>query len=186
ASPASVCMNESFTLGLTGATVASGLTYQWQSSPDNLTWTNIPGATSPGFTTTQAASTWYRCMVTCTNTGGGSAPSASAQVASPTLVSGTFTIDTNNPTDPVVATNFNSFNDAYNYIKCGISGAVTFIVVTGSGPYNEQLIMEAVPGASATNTVTFNGNGETLSYSSANSSQRAVVKLDGADHITFD
>ncbi|TWI84509.1 right-handed parallel beta-helix repeat-containing protein [Chitinophaga japonensis] len=186
ANPSSVCMNESFTLGLTGATVASGLSYQWQSSPDNLTWTNIPGATSPGFTTTQAASTWYRCTVTCTNTGGGSAASTAVQVVSPTLVSGTFTIDKNNPTDPIVAKNFNSFNDAYNYIKCGINGPVIFNVVAASGPYNEQLIMTAVPGASAANTVTFNGNGQTLSYTSTNGTQRAVIKLDGADHITFD
>lgn len=184
ASAASVCLGGSFTLSLTGATVASGLSYQWQSSPNNTTWTNIPGATTAAYTTTQAATTYYRCIVTCTN-GGASAPSASVTVSSPSLVSGTFTINKGAPTDPVVARNFNSFNDAYNYIKCGISNAVIFNVVAGSGIYNEQLVMEPVPGASVANTVTFNGNGQTISFKSTNSTQRATVKLDGADHIIF-
>ena len=180
----SVCLGGTFSLNLTGATVASGLSYQWQSSANNSTWTNIPGATTASYTGTQAASTYYRCIVTCTN-GGGSAPSASVQVSSPTLVYGVFSINKGAPTDPVVARNFNSFNDAYNYIKCGISNAVVFNVLAGSGIYNEQLVMAPVPGASATNTVTFNGNGQTISYKATNGSERATIKLDGADHIIF-
>jgi gliding motility-associated-like protein len=184
ASMSSVCLGGTFNLSLTGATVASGLSYQWQSSPNNTTWTNIPGATSAVYTATQSVSTYYRCTVTCTN-GNASAPSTSVQVVSPTLVSGTFSIDKRIPTDPTGTRNFNSFNDAYNYIKCGINNAVIFNVATGSGIYNEQLIMAPVPGASATNTVTFNGNGQTLTYTSSSSTERATIKLDGADHITF-
>ena len=183
-SVSSVCLNESFNLSLTGATVASGLKYQWQSSPNNTTWTNIPNDTTSGITVTQTASTYYRCVVTCANSGL-SANSTSVQVASPTLVSGTFSINKTQPTDPTGTHNFNSFNDAYNYIKCGINGNVIFNVAAGSGTYTEQLNMIAVPGASATATVTFNGNGQTLTYTSTNGSQRAVIKLDGADHIIF-
>lgn len=179
----SVCLGGNFNLSLTGATVASGLTYQWQSSPNNTTWTNIPNATTPGYTATQAITTYYRCVVTCTATGG-SAPSAGVQVTSPTLVSGIFAIDKRVPTDPAART-FASFNDAYNHIKCGINNAVVFNVAPGSGIYNEQLIMAPVPGASAVNTVTFNGAGQTITYKSASGSQRATIKLDGADHITF-
>ncbi|SFE06455.1 gliding motility-associated C-terminal domain-containing protein [Chitinophaga sp. CF118] len=176
-----VCLNESFTLSLTGNTVASGLTYQWQSSPNNTTWTNIPGATTGVLTTTQTASTYYRCVVTCTASAA-SANSSSAQITSPTLISGTFTI---NKALPTGSGNFASFNDAYNYIKCGINGPVVFNVVTGSGPYNEQLNMIPVPGASATNTVTFNGNANTLSFLSTNGNEREVIKLNGADYIIF-
>ncbi|MBL7727993.1 MAG: hypothetical protein JNM68_09920, partial [Dinghuibacter sp.] len=81
---------------------------------------------------------------------------------------------------------FNSFNAAYDYIKCGINGPVVFNVAPASGPYIEQLIMAPVPGASATNTVTFNGNGRTIQFNSTNTTERAVIKLRGADHITFD
>ena len=82
ASPASISsIGQTFTLSLVGATTgASGLTYQWQSAPDNATWSPIAGATSASFVTTEATTTWYRCLVTCTNPGGGSDISSSVQV----------------------------------------------------------------------------------------------------------
>lgn len=176
-----VC-GESFTLSLSGASIALGITYQWQSSTDNSTWTDISGATSTSLTTTQSVSTHYRVLVGCTNSGA-TAPSASVLVTTPTAVSGTFTI---NKAIPTGGNNFQSFNDAYNYLKCGINGPVVFEVVSGSGPYDEQLIMQPVPGASATNTITFNGNGNTLSFKSTNTNERAVIKLNGADYVIFD
>ncbi len=182
ANPSSICLNIPFTINLTGTTVASGLTFQWQSSTDNITFTNIAGATTSSYTGTQSVSTYYRAIVTCTS-GGGSSTSASAQVFSPSLVSGTFTI---NSALPTAGTNFQTFNAAYDYIKCGINGPVVFNVDALSGPYNEQLIMAPVPGASAANTVTFNGNGRTIQFTSANTNERATIKLNGADHIKFD
>jgi len=55
-----------------------------------------------------------------------------------------------------------------------------------SGPYNEQVIIPAIGGASAVNTITFNGNGRTVSDNGAAvTAQRAVFKLDGADYVTM-
>lgn len=181
-SKAIVCLNESFDLSLSGQTLASGLTYQWQSSSDGVNFTDITGATTTFYTTSQAATTYYRCIVTCTNAGGGSAITNVVQVSSPGLVSGTFTINNLLPTG---GTNFNSFNAAYEYIKCGINGPVIFNVVTGTGPYTEQLVMNPVPGSSATNTITFNGNGATIEYLSTNGAERATIKLNGTDYTTF-
>jgi hypothetical protein len=63
-----ICAGASFTLDLTGSTQASGLSYQWQSSPDSITWTNISGANTRSYTTTQSqALQYYRCVVTCNN-----------------------------------------------------------------------------------------------------------------------
>ncbi len=183
ATPSTVCLGTPFNLKTTGATVASGLTYQWQSSIDNVTFTDIPGATTSNFNTTQLVSTYYRVVVTCTSVGGGASTSAAVQVQSPLAVQGTFTINNNLPT---AGSNFASFNDAYNYIKCGIGGPVIFNVDAASGPYTEQLIISEVPGASASNTVTFNGNGRVLQFTSTNTNERAVIKLDGADHFRFD
>jgi gliding motility-associated-like protein len=176
-----VCGGGSFTLSLTGATAATGLTYQWQSSPDNATWTNIPGATAAFLNRTQTLSTYYRCVVTCTSTGN-SDNSAAAQVNSPALIHGTFTIDKNSPAGNG---NFISFNAAYDYIKCGIDGPVIFNVAAGSGTYDEQLIINPVNGASATNTITFNGNAQTITHLAATQSESAVIKLNGADYFTF-
>ncbi|RYZ24611.1 MAG: hypothetical protein EOO16_00490 [Chitinophagaceae bacterium] len=180
ATPSAVCLGESFTLTVTGATVASGLTYQWESSPTGAagTWTPIAGATSPVLTTTQTATTFYRRVITC---GGNSAQSTSVQVNSPLLVSGVFRIG-----NTATGANFATLNDAYNYIKCGIvAPGVTFNVDPGYGPFTEQLIMTPVPGASATVPVIWNGNGASINFTSTNSNERAAIKLNGADHITF-
>lgn len=94
-------------------------------------------------------------------------------------LSGSFAIGGTTP-------DFTGFNDAINSLLfCGINGAVTFIVSAGSGPYNEQVTIRKIPGASAVNTITFNGNGEMIK-ASGNASDRHVIKLDGARHIIFD
>ncbi len=180
ANPAAVCMNEPFTITLSGTTIASGIKYQWQKSTDNNTWTNIPNDTTNRLTATQPATSYYRCNVTCV-TSGSTVTSNAVTVSSPVAVSGTFTI---NKAQPTGGGNFASFNDAYNWIKCGINNAVVFNVAPGSGPYNEQLLITPVPGASATNTITFNGNGNTITYAGT-SSAPAVIRLSDADYFTF-
>lgn len=178
------CLTTPFTLSVTGATDANGLQYQWQSSTDGgTTWNDIPGATNFTFTTTQAATTRYRLKLTCSFTSGFST-SVPVLVTSPPLPNGTYTINNLQPTDFPAGTNFNNFNDAYQSMICGIAGSVTFNVM--NGPYNEQLIMNPIPGTSETRTVTFMGNGKTIGYASANANERAVIKLKGADHIIFD
>lgn len=176
-----VCSGEDFALSLNGTSFATGLSYQWQSSPDNVNWTNITKGTTASFTHTQTASTWYHAIVTCAS--GGTATSAPIQVLTPLPLSGTFTIDR---TQPAGGGNFKTFNDAYNHIKCGINGAVVFNVAAGSGTYNEQLILHKVPGSSATNTITFNGaTGAAIEFQATANKERAVIKLDGADYFVF-
>ena len=64
-----VCPSVSYSVSLTGATQAGGLTYQWQSSPNGTTYTNITGATGASYSTSQTANTYYQCIVTCTSSG---------------------------------------------------------------------------------------------------------------------
>ncbi len=65
--PASVCSGASFSLTLTGYSANSGLTFQWQSSTaSGGTYTNISGATSTTYSTTQTTALFYKCVVTCT------------------------------------------------------------------------------------------------------------------------
>src|SRR5690606_20877754 len=72
---------------------------------------------------------------------------------------------------------------AQRLTACGVSAAVTFTVATGTGPYNEQLVLGAINGASATNTITFNGNGNTISANPTAGALGAVT-LDGATYVT--
>ncbi len=62
-----VCSDAIFVLSLSNTSTYSGMTYQWQSSPDGTAWTNISGATSATCSVTQTTATYYRCFVTCTN-----------------------------------------------------------------------------------------------------------------------
>ena len=65
-STSAVCPSVNYTLSLSGATLAAGLSYQWQSAPSATgPWTNIPTGTTPNFVTSQTVNTWYQCIVTC-------------------------------------------------------------------------------------------------------------------------
>lgn len=63
------CPTTSITLSASGYT-SSGTAYQWQSSPDGSSWTDIPGATTVPYSFSGlAATTHYRLVVTCTSSG---------------------------------------------------------------------------------------------------------------------
>lgn len=66
ASVANICPGIDFDLHLIGADAGPDITYQWQSSPDSIVWTDITGATTINYTVNQIAATYYKCIVTCT------------------------------------------------------------------------------------------------------------------------
>lgn len=68
-SVATICPGIPFSLSVQNGTSGSGVTYQWQSSPDNVTYTNIAGATNNSLSTSQTASTWYQLIVSCSGSG---------------------------------------------------------------------------------------------------------------------
>ncbi|MBO2008875.1 GEVED domain-containing protein [Hymenobacter negativus] len=77
------CSSTNIYLSLGSLTNLAGYTYQWQSSPNGTTWTNISGATSSTYTATgQTAATYYRALVTCLfdGAGGTATPSAAVQI----------------------------------------------------------------------------------------------------------
>jgi len=92
---------------------------------------------------------------------------------------GVYTIGGENP-------DFVNFVEANNVLQlAGVSCAVVFKV--RDGIYNEQFVMNDIPGSSEVNTITFesesqDSNAVTLSY---NSYPNAVVKIKNASHIRF-
>jgi hypothetical protein len=180
-SKSSACNGENFNLTLSGNSIGSGQTYQWQSSATGTApWSDIPSSNFTNITVSQTTTTWYRCAVTCNSI---TSYSDSVQVVTPSGVSGTYTINNALPTG---SGNFASFSDAIAFIGCGIAGPVTFNVAPGSGPYTEQVILPALGGTSSTNKITINGNGATLQFLSTNTNERAVIKLNGTDHVVLD
>ncbi len=59
------CPSVNFNLSLQNPTNGTGVTYQWQSSPNGSTWSDITGATNGSLSTSQTVATYYRCNVTC-------------------------------------------------------------------------------------------------------------------------
>ncbi|MEY4969341.1 MAG: hypothetical protein RLZZ261_1112 [Bacteroidota bacterium] len=175
----SVCPNQSFTLSLTGQTLASGLSYQWESATSaSGPWTAITGATSFNYTTSQTVDKFYRCMVNCT-AASASAPSAPVQITTlPNLAGGTYTIGSGGT--------YPTFTAAFAAASCGVAGPVVFQVLANSAPFVEQIEIGVIPGMSATNTITVKGNGNTLSFASTNGNARHVLYLNGADYLRFE
>jgi hypothetical protein len=64
-SSAVVCSGESFSLSLQNNPLVSGLSFQWQSSPDGSNWTDMTGLISNTATISQTTSTYYRARVSC-------------------------------------------------------------------------------------------------------------------------
>lgn len=177
-----LCSGPMISLGLTGNSSGGGQTYVWQSSAtQNGTYSDISGTLGyPYFETTPAATRYYRVALTCGTTTVFSNPKR--VLINTTLNPGTYTINSAQPTSGL---NFNSFTDAALALQCGLNGSVVFNVASGSGPYNEQLLLPELP-TSPTKTVTFNCNGVTISFAPVNTDSSAVVKLNGSDYVTID
>ncbi len=69
ASNTSVCSGGSSSLSLTSLGGQTGYTFQWQDSTIGGSWNNISGETNSTLSASNiTVSTWYRCVVTCSNT----------------------------------------------------------------------------------------------------------------------
>lgn len=78
------CSGSDFSLYLTGSSIGSGITYQWQSSGNGVSYSDIPGATSANYNASQTEATYYLCIVTCAS--GTAVPSTPLMVGMGTCV----------------------------------------------------------------------------------------------------
>lgn len=101
--------------------------------------------------------------------------------AGPALAAGTYTVGPGGSYETLVAA-------VKDLNQRGICGPVVFDVDALGGPYIGQLELQQIYGASATNTITFNGNGatiiDTINASKVNS--KHIVYLNGADYVNID
>jgi hypothetical protein len=65
ASATAICLGETVSLSLQNIPSGSGITYQWRSSTDGATYTDITGAIGFTYDATPVAATFYVCNVTC-------------------------------------------------------------------------------------------------------------------------
>jgi len=107
----------------------------------------------------------------------------SSSIVTQAAISGTFTIGGASPDFTTISAAVNALN------QFGLCGPTVFNI--RSGTYNERFSLDAIPGASAVNTVTFQsetGNRADVNITSSSNSSGAnnyVVRFDGADYVTF-
>ena len=63
------CGSGTFAMTTSPQTLASGYSYQWQSSSDNVTFNNITNATGQNFSAIVNSTTYYQCILTCSSSG---------------------------------------------------------------------------------------------------------------------
>ena len=117
-SATTVCPNVAFSLNVTGNSQSAGLVYQWQSSEDGTTWTNL-GTTTTQTISSITATTEYRLIVTCT----ASTLSDTSNVISVTQTpaNGCYCIPVLDCTDGDLMTNV-TFVSINNNSACGTDG----------------------------------------------------------------
>lgn len=64
-----LCGADSVLFTLAGGASGTGISYQWQSSPNNSTWSAISGATNLTYKGLVSASNYYRVVTTCAGSG---------------------------------------------------------------------------------------------------------------------
>ncbi len=69
-----VASGSTVNLSLANVTSGSGVSYQWQSSTDNINWSDISSAINPTYTPTITTNIYFRCNVTCSGATGTSNP----------------------------------------------------------------------------------------------------------------
>lgn len=68
ASKTTICVSSSVVFSSTGFSTGTGLSYAWQSSPDNISWSDIAGEINPAaMTLTISTGGYYRLRATCSN-----------------------------------------------------------------------------------------------------------------------
>ncbi|MEO6252110.1 MAG: T9SS type A sorting domain-containing protein, partial [Ferruginibacter sp.] len=87
-----------------------------------------------------------------------------------------------NVSAPATSTNFTSFQSVANALSMyGVCSPITITVLNGS--YNEQVVFNTIPGTSAINTVTLNGNNQVLEYNPTVAANDHILQLNAVNYM---
>jgi hypothetical protein len=174
-----VCPGTNFDLNLSGSTVGTGLSYQWEQSSDSIAWTDITLGTTQKYTTSLTSVTYYRCKVTCSSV---TTTSTAIKVSPrPTLAGGTYTLNSSLPNS---STNFNSIAQLNGAFSCGITGPIVINVQPGT--YVGSLNFTNVSGTSNVNTITINGRGAKIIDTLKSGKVDYILQIRGTNYVTID
>ena len=163
ASTAGACSGVNFTLSLQTATIGTGVSYQWQSSPNGSTWTNI-GTNAASIAVSQIAATYYQCLVTCST--GPSTVASNPLLLNMGSILNCYCAATHSSCsgDGVVNVVLNTLSNPsagcpgagnYSYFNPGIAGTQLYI----GQPYTLSVTVQSDPSQFTNAWIDFNYNG---------------------------
>lgn len=126
------CGTGGYIIAVTGSSLGSGISYQWQSSPDQSSWTNMLNDTLESLSkTTVTALTYFRRLTTCNNsalTSQSNSVAVKPVYAGITAVNSSFcydstTLSLTSASDGSVTYNWLSSIDSVNWSLMGITTA---------------------------------------------------------------
>jgi len=80
------CVSYTSTLSVDAPILLTGISYQWQTSTDGISFSNVSGATGTSYTATVASNVYYRVYVSCSISGFGDTSSATELLYAPPAV----------------------------------------------------------------------------------------------------
>lgn len=93
ASPTGGCHTVTSVMNLVGASSGFGIVYQWEVSPDGISYNPISGATNTTYTAIVPVSAYYRVIVTCQASGfGTNTPAVLIQADTTAVIAGPHTV----------------------------------------------------------------------------------------------
>ncbi len=126
ADASTVCATQDLNLSLTGSSTDVGLSYQWISSTDGINYTEINGANSSTYTTTQSTATYYRNIVTCSNSSASDTSTALLVGQTVCYCQGTSSCSSGDEIDTVIFAGIN------NYTSCTTGGYSSYTSQTAA------------------------------------------------------
>ncbi len=123
------CSGVNFNLTVTSGATGTGLTYQWESSPDGTTWSPIGGAIAAGLTTSQTVATWYRRKTTCSAV---DAFSTGLQITMNAVANCYCTVAFPSAVEPITLVNFVTINNATSATVGGTPAQENFTAITAN------------------------------------------------------
>ena len=194
-SPVNGGPGSSYTVSATGMTLATGMTYQWQSNTNGAGWVNVGASTStysnfnataPGTVGTTVS---WQLVVTCTN----SSQTATSTSSTFTVVS-TLNIPTTGSNSVTCGTNITLYDnggpsgdysnnaDGFTVLEAGLGATITI-----SGSYVtegvDDIIIYSGSGTGGTVLGTYSGTG-TINYTGA-PGQTLTIRFDSDSSIVY-
>jgi hypothetical protein len=181
------CAGGIFTLDLSGASVNTGQTYQWESSATSGgTFTPVGSLQSvPILQSSTNTPLFYRCVVTCPTTSQISTSTEVSITLTSVLTAGTYTIDA---TLPATNTNFTSIASAVSALSCGVQGSIIFEIANGI--YNERVDIIGVMPNGNDSVVFRSASGDTSMIhirwpASGTAGNNSIVNIKNSKNIVF-